>query len=187
MKVYILDGEISKPSSIPLFGSQLTGSQHFCFSGGNLEDSSLIKLSSDTDFGDPLRKIAGSLPDCCTVKPTNQKAPPCTYHQYFVLYLFIYFSTSLLNMIRQPKPIRHLNKSANGTSKDWNKHWIKKGIWENRPEHKQLKGNKQTIITGSMKSQNKNKGTLKRTFREWEECWEFKSIRAEVKDKIEGL
>ena len=92
----------------------------------------------------------------------HQSKSPTLHTALIISILVLYFSTSLLNMIRQPKPIRHLKKSANGTSRDWNKHWIKKGIWENRPEHKQLKENKQTIITGSMKLQNKNKGTLKR-------------------------
>lgn len=49
VKVCMLDSEFSKPSSILLLGSQNTGSQHVYFSGRNLEDSSLIKLSANTD------------------------------------------------------------------------------------------------------------------------------------------
>ena len=124
MKVCILNGKFSKPF-LPYtpVGPQNTGSRHLLLSGGNLEDSSVIKLPADIDHWISPKKMAGSPPDCCTAKPTSQKAPPSTqnlspnFQCFPCLFIYVLFSASLLNIIRQPKPIRHLREAANGTNR----------------------------------------------------------------------
>lgn len=118
--------------------------------------SSLIKLSADTDHWRSLRTTAGSPPDCHTGKPTSQK--PRLHRAlitrilvlaYFFTHVFIYFSASILNMIRQPKSpdiggklLMEQSCSENKTNR-----LNKKKLRENRPEPKRT--NKRTTIIRS--------------------------------------